>query len=223
MQLVIRQYRPSDRDAVFNLFRNGIQEHIRPCFYSAMTSPLYLAVTLAMCVSGYLLGSVLCAVLFPGIWVGLVYYCCHELYAGFVRKKLQTDMQDIPRYYLSRPGHCFWVAEAEVDARAQIVGMVAVMAKQSGKERQAELFRMIISPLCRRMGLGFRLGQTVVDFCKEQGFSKLVLETSSAQMAAVTLYKKLGFSHTLTHTKAEAPFWVIMLARVYIIRMEKSL
>ncbi|KAK2861823.1 hypothetical protein Q5P01_001356 [Channa striata] len=223
MQLVIRRYRPSDRDEVFTLFQIGIQEHIRPCFYNAMTSSLYLAMTLSLCAAGYLLGSVPGAVLFPGLWVGLVYYCCHDIYAGFVKKKLQKDMQDIPSYYLSRPGHCFWVAEAQVDGRSQIVGMVAVIAKQSGKERHGELFRMIISPLCRRMGLGFRMAQTVVDFCKEQGFSKLVLETSSTQIAAVMLYKKLGFIQTLTHAKSESPFWVIMLARVHIIRMEKFL
>uniref|UniRef100_A0A8D0CZL9 N-acetyltransferase 8-like 2 n=1 Tax=Sander lucioperca TaxID=283035 RepID=A0A8D0CZL9_SANLU len=112
-------------------------------------------------------------------------------------------MQDIPGNYLSRPDDCFWVAEAEVDGRAQIMGMVAVVAKQSGEERHGELFRMIISPSCRRVGLGFRMAQTVIDFCKERGFSRVVLETSSPATAAVALYKKLGFSHVLSHTETQ--------------------
>ncbi|XP_042352176.1 N-acetyltransferase 8-like [Plectropomus leopardus] len=223
MQLVIRRYRPSDKDAVLTLFSIGIQEHIRPCFYNAMTSPLYLAISLALCVTGCLLSSVLGAVVLPGAWVGLLYYCCHNLYASFVKERLRTDMQDIPANYLSRPDDCFWVAEAEVDGRAQIMGMVAVVAKQSGKERHAELFRMIISPSYRRMGLGFRLAQTVVDFCKERGFSNVVLETSSTQVAAVALYEKLGFSHVLSHTKTHAPFWMVTLTRVKILIMEKHL
>ncbi|XP_029286565.1 LOW QUALITY PROTEIN: N-acetyltransferase 8-like 2 [Cottoperca gobio] len=223
MQLVIRRYSPSDKDTVLNLFSIGIQEHIRPCFHNAITSPLYLAITLALCVAGYLLGSVLGAVVLPGAWVGLVYYCCHELYACYVREKLRTDMQDIPGNYLSKPNDCFWVAEAEVDGRAQIMGMVAVVGKQNGKEIHGELFRMIISPSCRRVGLGFRMAQTVVDFCKEQGFSKVVLETSSIQKAAVSLYKKLGFSHVLSHTETQAPVWMIMLAKVSVVVMEKHL
>ncbi|XP_059185286.1 N-acetyltransferase 8-like [Centropristis striata] len=223
MKLLIRQYRPSDKDTVCSLFSIGILEHIGPCFRNAMTSPLYLAITLALCFAGYLFGSVLGAVVLPGAWMGLVYYCCHELYSSYVRQKLRTDMQDIPGNYLSRPDDNFWVAEAEVEGRAQIMGMVAVMAKQSGKERHGELFRMIISPSCRRAGLGYKLAQTVVDFCKERGFSKVVLETSSTQTAAVALYKKLGFGFVLSHTDTEAPAWVVKLAKVTVILMEKHL
>ncbi|XP_028262521.1 N-acetyltransferase 8-like 2 [Parambassis ranga] len=223
MQLVIRRYHPSDKDVVRNLFSSGICEHIRPCFHNAMTSPLYLTITLALCAAGYLLSSTMAAVLLPAAWIGLVYYCCHQLYAAYVREKLDTDMQDITGNYLSRPDDCFWVAEAEVDGRAQVMGMVAVVGKRSGKEKYGELFRMIISPRCRRMGLGFRLAQTVLDFGKERGFSKVVLETSSIQVAAVALYTKLGFSLVVTHTDTEAPLWVILVARVTVLKMEKHL
>ena len=223
MKLLIRRYRPSDKDTVLQLFSVGINEHIGPCFRTAMTSSLHLAIALALCVAGYLLGSVLGSVVLPGAWVGLVYFCCHAVYADYVREKLRTDMQDIPGNYLSRPDDCFWVAEAEVDGRTQIMGMVAVVAKQSGEERYGELFRMIISPSCRRMGLGFKLAQTVVDFCKERGFSKVVLETSSIQTAAVSLYEKLGFSHVRSHTNTYSHDWVIVLAKVSVLIMEKHL
>ncbi len=223
MQLAIRRYHPSDKDAVFALFSTGIQEHIQTCFYNAMTSPLYITITLALCVAGLLLGSVLGAVVLPGVWVSIVYHCSHELYASFVREALHTDMQDIPKNYLSRPDACFWVAEAEGDGRAQIMGMVAVVTKQRGEERYAELFRMIISPSCRRMGLGSRLAQTVFDFCKERGVSELVLDTTSTQTAAVALYKKLGFSHVLSHTHTPASSWIVWLARVTVFKMKKHL
>ncbi|XP_034541337.1 probable N-acetyltransferase camello [Notolabrus celidotus] len=223
MQLVIRPFRPSDKDMVRTLFSIGIKEHIGPCFNNAMTSSLHLAVTLALCVIGYLLGSVLGAVLLTVVWVGLVYYCCHELYTSLVEEKLRTDMQDIPGNYQSRPDDCFWVAEAEVDGRPQILGIVAVLAKQSGKERHGELFRMIISQSCRRMGLGTRLTQTVIEYCKERGFSKVELETSSTQAAAVALYEKLGFTLVLTYTPTYTSDWVVQLTRVKFLKMEKLL
>ncbi|XP_059185281.1 N-acetyltransferase 8-like isoform X2 [Centropristis striata] len=223
MKLLIRQYRPSDKDTVCSLFSIGVMENIGTCFRNAITSPLYLTITLALCVAGYLLGSVLGAVVLSGAWVGLVYYSCYELYASYRRKSLRTDMQDIPGNYLSRPDDNFWVVEAEVDGRAQIVGSVAVVAKQNGKERYGELFRMVISPSCRRAGLGSKLTKTVINFCKERGFSKVVLKTSSPFTAAVALYKKLGFSHIYSNTGPVAPISIVKLARVTILYMEKHL
>uniref|UniRef100_H3C2U0 N-acetyltransferase 8-like 2 n=1 Tax=Tetraodon nigroviridis TaxID=99883 RepID=H3C2U0_TETNG len=191
--VVIRKYRPSDKEAVCSLFSTGILEHIYPCFRNAMTSPLYIIITMALSAAGFLLGSVLGALVLPGIWVGLIYYCCHELYSSFVRGQLQSDMQDISRSYLSRPDDCFWVAEAEVGGTSQIVGTAAVLANQSGGVKQGELRRLSISPLFRRKGLGSRLTQTVTEFCEERGFSELVLQTSASRTAAVNLYKNLGF------------------------------
>uniref|UniRef100_A0AAX7VDT3 N-acetyltransferase domain-containing protein n=1 Tax=Astatotilapia calliptera TaxID=8154 RepID=A0AAX7VDT3_ASTCA len=135
-----------------------------------------------------------------------VYGMLQIIYAYYVRYKLRTDMQDIPGNFLSRPDDCFWVAEAEVGARAQVVGMVAVVAKHSGTEKYGEMFRMIIFPQYRRMGLGFRLTQTAVDFCKERGFSKVVLETSSTQMAAVALYSKVGFNQSEKKYVSKSPY-----------------
>ncbi|XP_072308964.1 N-acetyltransferase 8-like 2 [Eucyclogobius newberryi] len=221
MQLVIRPFHPSDRGTVYQLFSVGIKEHIGPCFYNAMTSPLYLTITTSLCTVGYFLGSYLGAVLLPGLWMSIVYYCCYEIYTGYVRNRLQTDMRDIPGSFMSRPGDCFWVAEAEVEGCTQILGTVAVVEREDGVERFGELFRLIISPKCRRMGLGFRLTQTVVDFCKERGFSKLRLETSSTQAAAVALYEKMGFQIVLVHKRTEAAFWIALLSQITVIQMER--
>lgn len=223
MELVIRRYRPSDKDTVRRLFSSGIREHIGPCFQNAMLSPLHLTITLSLGLVGYLLGSLYTALLLPAAWVGLIYCCSYDLFARYVAVKLKTDMQDIDGTYLSRPDDCFWVAEAEVDGATQVIGMVAVLCIGSGNEKHGEMFRMSISPKSRRMGLGRRLTQTVIDFCKERGFSKLVLETTSTQMAAVDLYKKLGFKLVLTHKDAYSPPWMLALVQVTILKMEKLL
>ncbi|XP_029683393.1 probable N-acetyltransferase camello isoform X1 [Takifugu rubripes] len=223
MQLVIRKYRPSDREVVHNLFSTGILENTGNCFHNAMTTPLYIFITVALSAAGVLLGSVLGALVLPGIWVGLIYYSCHRLYSSFVLAKLQTDMQDITRSYLSRPDDCFWVAEAQVDGTAQIVGTVAVLANQKEGVKQGELMRLSISPKSRQMGLGSRLTQTVIDFCKERGFSELVLQTSASRTSAVNLYKKLGFQVILFEFETHAPSWIIRLANDLVVTMKKCL
>ncbi|XP_063072475.1 N-acetyltransferase 8-like 2 [Engraulis encrasicolus] len=224
MQLVIRQFRPSDGDAIRALFADGIQEHINPSFTHAMRQPPYFVLTLLLGVAGYLLGGWLLAACLAAVWPGLVYCCCYELYAGFVRARLRTDMRDIQRSYLSDPDNTFLVAEAEVNGRPRCMGMVAVEGKtETGSGRRyGELFRMIVSSECRRAGLGTRLAHSAVDFCKERGFFKVVLETSSTQRSAVALYYKMGFMLTHTHTDTEAPQWVTKLTKVTVLRMEKT-
>ncbi|CAL9704526.1 unnamed protein product [Knipowitschia caucasica] len=223
MKLVVREFQASDRDAVCDLFSAGIKEHIGPCFYNAMSSRVHLLITTALCAAGFFLGSWPGALLLPGLWPSIVYYCCHELYAGYVRSRLESDMQDICGSFMSRAGDCFWVAEAEVEGRAQILGTVAVVEREEGAQRFGELFRMIISPSCRRMGLGLRLTQTVVDFCKDRGCSKVVLETSSTQTAAVALYQKVGFKKVLEHKQTTAGFWITHISQITVLQMEKYL
>ncbi|XP_012691667.2 N-acetyltransferase 8-like 2 [Clupea harengus] len=225
MHVVIRRFRTTDGDAIRALFRDGIQEHINPSFTHAMLQPLYLGLTLFLSAGGFLMGGWVVAACTGGAWLGLVYYCCHELYAGFVRERLRTDMQDIQSSYLSDADNCFFVADTEVNGRSECMGMVAVTGKtEAGSgQRYGELFRMIVSSASRRTGLGTRLAQTAVDFCKERGFSKVVLETSSTQTSAVALYNKMGFTLTHTHTTTESPHWVTSLTRVIILRMEKTL
>ncbi|CAN9511893.1 unnamed protein product [Ophioblennius macclurei] len=221
MALVIRRYRPSDKDTVLTLFAACTREHIRPCFINAMRTRCHCSIILALSMAGYVLGSAFGAVLLPAAWACFVYYGCHSIYDGYVRLKLNSDMADIVGSFLSRPVDCFWVAE--VEGRSQVVGMVAVVAKQDGKDQRGELFRMIIDPEFRRMGLGRRLAETVLTFCAERGFTKVVLETSSTQKPAVALYKKLGFRLIREGTQGGLPTWIALLAQITILRMEKDL
>lgn len=82
---------------------------------------------------------------------------------------------------------------------------------------------MYVSSKCRNLGLGSRLGKVAVDFCRERGYSKVVLDTSSVQRAAIALYIKMGFTLMETHTHDEVPWWIIRLSRVTILKMEKVL
>lgn len=224
MHIVVRKFQPTDFEAVKTIFKEGIKEHIIPAFINAISQPLNITLTLCFCILGYILGrgSVVLALLSGASWTGLLLYFCYEFYAGYVRLKLSTDMQDITGYYIRNPDNCFWVAEAEVNGRPLVVGMVAVEGKRlpnSDGKKYGELFRMNVSSGFRHTGVGSRLRKAVEDFCKERGFSKVKLYTSSIQKAAVFLYLKMGFRHVQMHTQ----WWIMWLIRVKIVEMEKVL
>lgn len=223
MSSVIRRYRPQDKDEVCSLFSTGTLEHIRPCFYKSVSSNLHLFITAGLFAAGYLLASVDGALILPAIWIALIYYSCYSTYASYVHLKLRADMKDICGNFLSRPDDCFWVAETKIDGRLQVIGTMALKTKESSEGRQAELLGMAVSSSCRRMGLGARMVKVAIEFCKKRGISELALETSSTQVAAMNLYRKMGFSIVSIHNRAPGPSWVVMMARNRIIQFKMSL
>nr|XP_055069885.1 probable N-acetyltransferase camello [Misgurnus anguillicaudatus] len=229
MHILVRRYEPSDQEAIEMIYPDAIKEHINPAFLHAMSQPLHITIiSLFFCIGAYLLdGSVILAltilaIISGGAWVGLVYCCCYEYYASYVQKRLRTDLKDIPGHYLSNPDNCFWVAEAEMDGRRQILGMVAVKAKDDGDgKKHGELLRMSVLSTCRRAGLGQQLAKIAEDFCKERGFTKIILSTSSVLRAPVALYNKMGFKLVLVNTQSERPKGLVWMTRLKIMYMEK--
>ncbi|KAL2103842.1 hypothetical protein ACEWY4_000710 [Coilia grayii] len=244
LPISIRPYRPSDKASVVSLFRFGILEHVYPAFFKAMSHPDHIGVAISISVAGYVLGgsSYFQALLFGGAWAGMVYYCCHEIYMGYLNRKLREAMNDVQTHFLDNPNNNFWVAEMEVNGKSKIAGMAAVLVRKGGDEAGShrssswngsltandegdgsygELFHLVVSFPHRRKGLGSQLLQTSVDFCKEQGLSHVVLETSSPQAAALALAKKIGFVQTSSHSDTHSNRWIAKLARITVLRMEK--
>ena len=61
------------------------------------------------------------------------------------------------------------------------------------KDDVAELKRLRVADDIRRRGVGTRLTQAVIDWCRGNGFRTLVLNTTTPQKPAIALYKRLGF------------------------------
>uniref|UniRef100_A0AAY4BVR1 N-acetyltransferase domain-containing protein n=1 Tax=Denticeps clupeoides TaxID=299321 RepID=A0AAY4BVR1_9TELE len=202
----IRPYRPSDRTSVASLFRVGVLEHIYPAFFKAVGHPDHL-------------GSYFQALLFGATWAGVVYYCCREIYRGYLERKLGREMADVETLFLENPDNNLWVAEVEVSGRSKVTGVVAVLEEEDGG--YGEVFFIVVSYHQRRRGVGRQLVQTAMDFCKEQRLPRLVLDVSSPQTAALALCRKLGFVQTCSHGNTHANRWVTRLARVSVLRMEK--
>lgn len=137
-------------------------------------------------------------------------------------------MADIQTNFSDNQANGFWVAEMEVNGKSKVAGLLAVV-KSDGWDAgvddalSLEVFQLVVSFNQRRKGLGTQLVETAVEFCKEQGLSRVIVEISSVQTAAVSLFRKRGFTVTSVNSCTCANHLVSKLARINVIRMEKHL
>jgi N-acetylglutamate synthase-like GNAT family acetyltransferase len=90
-----------------------------------------------------------------------------------------------------------WIVEKE----EQVVGSIAIV---QFSQNQAQLRWLILDPVVRGRGIGKRLVEEAVDFCRTSGYSSIFLWTIDFLGAALKLYKTAGFE--LTDTNAH-PVW----------------
>lgn len=211
-----------------------------------MSNPDHVGVALSISMAGYVLGgnSYFLALLFGITWAGLIYYCCYDIYEDYMMKRLSTDMADIKSSYLENPDNIFWVAEVDVNGQAKVVGITAVMGKVGEEEGErfddwngavngsefaqdagdgsyGEMSHLVVVFPWRRKNLGSQLMRKTLDFCKARGFTRLVVDVTSPQTAAVSMYQKLGFVQTASHRNTHTNRWFSKLARINVMRMEK--
>ena len=108
---------------------------------------------------------------------------------------LDSDILAIEETYNKSDGGCFWIAESIDDNNTQqqkIVGTTAVRILKE-YESTCELKRMYVLSNFRRLGLGQKLLDIAIDFAKNIGYSRMVLDSSKTLYAARALYLKKGF------------------------------
>ena len=119
-------------------------------------------------------------------------------------KALGTSAPDDP----IQDASASWVTAVPSESEDRIVGTVQVIGPTSlsempphlpvGREWRlrddvAELKRLRVADDMWRRGVGTRLTQAVIDWCRVHGFRTLVLNTTTPQKPAIALYKRLGF------------------------------
>jgi len=72
----------------------------------------------------------------------------------------------------------------------------AGLALASAVADEAEILTIGIRPACRRQGLGAALLEAVIGDAAGRGVSRLHLEVSAENHAAIALYEKAGFART---------------------------
>ena len=100
----------------------------------------------------------------------------------------ESDLHDLEAHYLSAGSH-FWVAAVD----GGLVGMTGI---ERFDEETGRLRRMRVTTDRRRMGIAQALLETAERFCREQGYRRLVLDTTEQQTAAHSLYETNGFVRT---------------------------
>ncbi len=90
-----------------------------------------------------------------------------------------------------------WIAEVD----GNVVGMIAIVKVD---DKKAQLRWFLIDPEVRGKGLGHKLMQVALKFCKKTGYNSVFLWTISILGTARYLYKRYGF--ILTQTK-EHDIW----------------
>lgn len=97
-----------------------------------------------------------------------------------------ADLADIDGHYLARGGR-FWVL---VDGADAVVGSCALYPLDGGA---VELRKMYLSPALRGGGWGRRMLELALATARDDGHTRMRLETASVLKEAIGLYRRYGF------------------------------
>ena len=110
----------------------------------------------------------------------------HQVGAHAGNGPWDQDLRDVPKAY-QQAGGAFLVGVID--------GKIVAMGGLRRRDRAtAELTRMRVEPTLQRRGLGQAMLDALTARAGQLGFTRLVLETTTGQLAAQGLYEKNGFA-----------------------------
>lgn len=117
---------------------------------------------------------------------------------GFSYEFVKYVERIIPDFFhnCNRDRECLWIAENA----GKPMGSIAVA--DAGRDT-AQLRYFLLEPSARGMGLGGRLMDCALDFCRRRGYHHIFLETSSVLKTARGVYGSRGFQITSAQEKPE--------------------
>lgn len=105
---------------------------------------------------------------------------------GFVyQRKYDFDLDDPQKYYIDQGGMFYVLKDS-----GKVIGTVAIINKGN---HIAELKRLYVKKEYQGKGLGSKLFDTAVLFCKNNGFTNIEFETNKKFTKAHSLYQRRGF------------------------------
>lgn len=109
----------------------------------------------------------------------------HEEFGFPYNYELDYDLDDPDKYYKKQGGIFYLLLDNK-----SLIGTVAI---RNLGNRKGELKRLYLKKEFRGKGLGSKLLNRVLDFCRKNDFAKIVLDTNKKQTSAQKLYKRNGF------------------------------
>lgn len=117
------------------------------------------------------------------------YYKLFEKQFDFLPGTEQYFLHAMEDYFHDPDGNVLYVVEKD----GKIYGSVCI-AKTGEHEAQLRLFGT--DPALQGKGIGHKLMEMAMDFCRAKGYSHVILWTIDICKAALHLYGKFGFVHT---------------------------
>lgn len=189
--IVIRPYEDSDYDFVRSIFVSGIRSHTSSIWREALTCPENLTLFAGGAVAAKVLlklqprTALVGAAAAAAAFIAGGYYAAYSAVEGYLRATLASEMTDI-RGRFCAPGSTYLIALVDgVPA--------ATLALEKVNDTTAEIKRVSTLPAYQRRGLSRRLLAAGEAFARQQGYTKLVLGTSSVQHSAIVMYEAAGF------------------------------
>ena len=105
---------------------------------------------------------------------------------GYIHGALTGDLADIASTYLGRPDSNFWIAEADGNP----VGCLGIYRHS---DAEAEVCRVAVDRDSRRLGVASHLMDHAESFCRDAGYSRIILRTASFLTAAINMYQRRGY------------------------------
>lgn len=139
-------------------------------------------------VNGYLPGSIGRVAELHGI-----YYHQHWGFGLFFEAKVAAELAEFLRRYDDRRDG-FWAASLE----GRVEGSIAIDGLHAEGEG-AHLRWFIVADALRGTGIGTRLINGAIDFCRKRGYQRVYLWTFENLNAARHLYEKTGFKLVEQH------------------------
>src|SRR5687767_14473558 len=122
--------------------------------------------------------------------MGLVRELFREYQAGLnidlCFQSFEEELASLPGRYAPPQGTVLFAERAEG-------GISGVVAMRALSPFTAEMKRLYVRPAFHGAGLGRALAEAVIDTARRRGYGRLRLDTLPTMVAAIALYRKLGF------------------------------
>jgi len=149
-------------------------------FYTIMLLPLFFAfLPWDQCIFWIPIGLLVLHIILT------LCYLRHLQY--YMNKRLRGDLCDIEESYIKQGDSKLFVA---VNSKKKVIGCIAIKKRN---DDSCELYSMSVSKEYRRNGIGGRLMNTALDFCKQMRYKNIHLDTSQYQYYAINFYERLGW------------------------------